>query len=152
VTQAEIDRVVQLFNERVAHWVSEGFHGPALYTQLASDAVLPPNFQPRVVAAILNVDPPAVAARRKRGAPPSFIRTAANAVLYPRDSFCFFLGDRFVERRPALARREYTRVPAAWPPGAIADCAPTPTGAPPKPPQPKRGLEQPPWSRVPERN
>jgi hypothetical protein len=109
-TQDEVDRIVQLFNERAAHWTSEGFHGATLYEQLASDPLLPPNFQPRVVAALLHVDPPALGARRKRGAGPSFIRASGNLVLYPRDSLCFFLRDRYVERRPALARREYTQV------------------------------------------
>ena len=109
----DVDHVVQLFNERVAHWVSEGFHGPALYEQLASDLTMPADFALGVVAKLLNVKLPALGARRKRGAPPSFIRTAPNAVLYPRGNFCLFLRDRFVERRPALAKREYTRVPAA---------------------------------------
>jgi hypothetical protein len=111
MTQEDIDRITRLFNERAGYWTGLGYYGAALYEQLAADSLLPPNFPPRVVAAILHVDPAALGARRKRGAPPSFIRAAVNSVLYPRDSFCLFLRDRFVERRPASAAREYTNVP-----------------------------------------
>lgn len=106
--QEEIQRLVQLFSERAAAWADEGYSGAQIYEQLAVDTKLPENFSPRVVAAILDVQPDAMAQRRKRGDPPSFIRLAQNYVTYPRHAFCLFLRDRFVDRRPGMAAPEYT--------------------------------------------
>ena len=106
------DRIVQLFAESSAQFTAEGFFGADLYEQLANDPALPENFEPPVCAAILNVLPSAMAQRRKRGDPPSFLRLAQNSVVYPRHAFCMWLRDRFVERRPALAKSEYTQIPA----------------------------------------
>jgi hypothetical protein len=105
---ATITAIVALFGERSAYWTSKGYFGAALYEQLASDSELPENFGSKAVAAILDVQPAAMAQRRKRGLPPSFLRLAQNYVTYPRHAFCLYLRDRFVERRPALAQREYT--------------------------------------------
>jgi hypothetical protein len=103
-----VTAIVALFGERSAHWTSQGYFGAALYERLASDSELPENFSSNAVAMILNVQADAMAQRRKRGLPPSFLRLAQNYVTYPRHAFCFFLRDRFVERRPALAHNEYT--------------------------------------------
>jgi len=105
----DIARIIQLFKERSAFWTSQGHIGPALYEALASDAELPENLPPKVIAAIENVKPSAVAQRRKRGAPPSFIRSAQNKVDYPRASYCLFLRDRFVNRPTSRAAAEYSR-------------------------------------------
>jgi hypothetical protein len=109
-SNASVADVVALFAERSAYWTSEGFVGAALYERLASDGELPEHFSTRAVAAILDVQPEAMAQRRKRGDPPSFIRIAQNFVTYPRHAFCLFLRERFVERRVAPAQREYTAV------------------------------------------
>ena len=101
--------IVALFGERSAYWTSQGYIGADLYERLASDPELPENFRTGVAAAILQVKSEAMAQRRKRGQPPSFIRYAQNSVTYPRHAFCLFLRDRFVERRPPLARHEYTK-------------------------------------------
>jgi hypothetical protein len=105
----DIAHIVQLFKERSAFWTSQGHTGTALYEALASDAELPENLPPKVIAAIENVKPSAVAQRRKRGAPPSFIRSAQNKVDYPRASYCLFLRDRFVNRPTSRAAGEYSR-------------------------------------------
>ena len=110
--QDDVDRIVELFNQRSAYWTSQGYFGATLYEQLASDSALPEFFSPKVAAAIIGVLPSAMAQRRKRGDPPSFIRFAQNATGYPRGTFCHFLRDRFVERRPARAQSEYTQIPA----------------------------------------
>ncbi|QHP69419.1 hypothetical protein EI171_20285 [Bradyrhizobium sp. LCT2] len=107
-TPDAITAVVTLFGERSAYWTSRGFFGAELYERLASDSELPENFDSKAVAAILGVKHDAMAQRRKRGDPPSFIRFAQNSVMYPRHALCLFLRDRFVERRPTPARREYT--------------------------------------------
>jgi len=107
-----ISAIVTLFGERSAYWTSQGYFGEALYERLASDSELPENFSSKVVAAILDVQPEAIAQRRKRGHGPSFIRLAQNYVTYPRHALCLYLRDRFVERRPALAAREYTAIGA----------------------------------------
>jgi hypothetical protein len=46
--------------------------------------------------------------RRRRGAGPSFLRTAQNAIRYPTAAYCAFPAARFVERRPRSAQAEYT--------------------------------------------
>jgi hypothetical protein len=108
-TPDAVARVVAQFRERSAHWTSQGYHGAELYAALASDPELPENLHARVIAALEGVEPSAVAQRRKRGAGPSFLRTAQNAVIYPTASYCNFLAARFVERKSAPAAREYTR-------------------------------------------
>jgi hypothetical protein len=105
--------IVQLFASESARLTAEGFLGAELYEQLAVDTALPENFEPPVVAAILNVLPSAMAQRRKRGAPPSFLRLAQNSVAYPRNAFCMWLRDRYVERRSAPASAEYTNAVSA---------------------------------------
>ena len=109
----DIARLISLFKERSAFWTSQGYTGAALYEALAADSELPENFPPKVIAAIENVGPGAVAQRRKRGAPPSFIRSAQNKVDYPRASYCLFLRDRFVERPTTRAAAEYTQIASA---------------------------------------
>ena len=106
--QDEIQELLKLFNQRAAYWAGEGYIGAQVYEQLATDTELPENFETPVIAAILRVKPSAIAQRRKRGDPPSFIRAAQNWVIYPRHAFCLFLRDRFVDRRTALAAPEYT--------------------------------------------
>src|SRR6478736_5025696 len=105
----DIAEIVKLFRERSAFWTSQGYIGAALYEALAADAALPENLPPKVIAAIENVKPSAIAQRRKRGAPPSFIRSAQNKVDYPRASYCQYLRDRFVNRPTAPATVEYSR-------------------------------------------
>ena len=107
--------IILLFKQRSAFWTSQGYTGAALYEALAADAELPEHFPPKVVAAIENVKPSAVAQRRKRGAPPSFIRSAQNKIDYPRASYCLHLRDRYVHRVTARAEAEYSRAvqPAA---------------------------------------
>ena len=51
----DVAETVKLFKERSAFWTSQGFTGPALYEALASDAALPENLHPKVIAAIENV-------------------------------------------------------------------------------------------------
>lgn len=105
----DIDRTVRLFKERSAFWTSQGYTGAALYEALASDAALPENLPSKVIAALENVKPSAIAQRRKRGAPPSFLRSAQNKVDYPRASYCLYLRDRFVNRPTSRAAAEYGR-------------------------------------------
>lgn len=104
----DVAEAVQHIAERSAFWTAQGYHGRELYERLAADADLPEFFAPPVLARLLNVQVPALAQRRKRGDPPSFIRPSPVEVLYPRASSFMFLADRFVERRPALAQTEYT--------------------------------------------
>jgi hypothetical protein len=105
----DIVEIVKLFKERSAFWTSEGYIGAALYEALASDAALPENLPPKVIAALENVKPSAMAQRRKRGGPPSFLRSAQNKVDYPRASYCLHQRDRFVNRPTSRAAAEYTR-------------------------------------------
>jgi len=112
MTDEDIARLVALFKERSAFWTSQGHHGAALYEALAADSELPENLPPKVIAAIENVKPEALGQRRKRGAPPSFIRSAQNKVDYPRASYCLWLAARYVERQTTRAASEYTRVSA----------------------------------------
>jgi hypothetical protein len=104
----EIARTVAQFRERSAHWTAQGFHGAELYHQLAADPELPENLHPQVIAALEGILPQAVAARRKRGAGPGFLRTAQNAIRFPTASYCRFLAARYVERHPRSAQAEYT--------------------------------------------
>jgi hypothetical protein len=105
---SSVSAIVALFSERSAYWTAQGYFGADLYERLASDTELPENFESPVAAAILRVKSDAMAQRRKRNRPPSFIRYAQNSVTYPRHAFCLYLRDCFVERRSTLARDEYT--------------------------------------------
>jgi hypothetical protein len=105
----EVARIVALFRERSAYWTAAGFHGAALYRQLAADPELPENLHPLVIATLEGVKLDAVAQRRKRGGGPSFIRTTSNQIIYLTAAYCQFLAVRFVERKSAPAAREYTR-------------------------------------------
>jgi hypothetical protein len=105
----DIAEILKLFKERSAFWTSQGHTGPALYEALATDPELPENLPSKVIAAIENVKPSAVAQRRKRGAPPSFLRSAQNQVVYPRASYCLYLRERFVNRPTSPAAAEYSR-------------------------------------------
>jgi hypothetical protein len=107
---ADVAHAIALFRELSAYWSSKGFHGASLYEQLAADPLLPENLHPTVIAELEGVEPSAIAQRRKRGGGPSFIRPVSNIVRYPLADYCRFLAARYVERQPAPAGREYTRV------------------------------------------
>jgi hypothetical protein len=107
-TTGDADRVVALIAERSAYWTSQGCVGAQLYERLASDNELPENLDSKVIAAIENKQPSAVAQERKRGSGASYLRLAQNFVVYPRAAYFQHLRDRFVERRPALDRATAT--------------------------------------------
>jgi hypothetical protein len=111
-TAEDTSRVVALIAERSAHWTAQGYFGPRLYEQLASDPELPDNLDGKVIAAFENKQPAALAQQRKQGRGPSFLRLGQNVVAYPRASYFHYLRDRFVERRHARAQHEYTAVKA----------------------------------------
>lgn len=112
-TVEDNDRVIARIAERSAHWTSQGYFGARLYERLASDSELPENLDGKVIAGLENKQPSALAQQRKQGQGPSFLRLSANYVTYPRSSYFMYLADRFVERRPAKAQREYTAAKAA---------------------------------------
>ena len=99
-SSSSADAIVALIAERSAYWTSQGYVGAKLYEQLAADSELPENLDGRVIAALENKQPSAVAQERKQGRGSAFLRLAQNYVLYPRGSYFLHLRDRFVERRP----------------------------------------------------
>ena len=109
MTRQNTDLIVAQINERVAFWTSKGFVGASVYEQLATDTTLPEAFPPQVIATVLNLQPPSLAKRRKRGVPPSFRRNGQNSVDYPRHSTFHYLRDCYVERRQPLASLGYTQ-------------------------------------------
>jgi hypothetical protein len=102
-SSSDADAIVALIAERSAHWTGQGYVGARLYEQLAADSELPENLGGRVIAALENKQPSAVAQERKQGRGSAYLRLAQNYVLYPRASYFLHLRDRFVERRLAPA-------------------------------------------------
>ena len=107
-SSTDANAIVAQIAERSAYWTGQGYVGAKLYEQLALDSELPENFSSRVIATLEHKQPTAVAQERKQGRGSGYLRLAQNYVVYPRAAYFLHLRDRFVERRPASARREYT--------------------------------------------
>ena len=98
-SSSDADDVVARICARSAFWTAQGYTGARLYEQLALDSELPENLGGRVIAALENKQPSAVAQERKQGRGSAFLRLAQNYVVYPRAAYFLHLRDRFVERR-----------------------------------------------------
>jgi hypothetical protein len=92
---------LQLFIERQGHFVSSGLSGRALYEALAADTALPLYFTSNEAAAIAGLGTEAMAKRRARKMPPSYISHSHRSVLYPRADLCAWLSSLFVDRSAA---------------------------------------------------
>lgn len=87
------------FYDRERHWFDQGLRGRDLFNRLATDDALPRMFAPDEAAAIASLTISAMAQRRQRGMPPSYLSLSRRHVRYPRHELCMWLADMMVERR-----------------------------------------------------
>ncbi|MDW9409567.1 hypothetical protein GOB43_18025 [Sinorhizobium meliloti] len=88
--------VARLFNERSAHFIAAGYHGPSVFDMLAADAELPFTLTLDDMAAIERVQRETVRTRRKRGIGPPTYREG-RIIRASRPDYCLWLKSKFVK-------------------------------------------------------
>lgn len=90
--------IVAKFFERQRHWYQAGVRGAAIFERLAIDDDLPPYYKAEEAAAVCGLSAAALAMRRARRQPPSYVAHSRRSVVYPRHELIGWLGSMFIDR------------------------------------------------------